>query len=382
MQYREFGKTGLKVSALGFGMMRLPLLDGSQGSFDRGTANQIDREASIQMLRYAIDNGLNYVDTAYNYLDGNSELITGEALQDGYRDKVFLATKSPVWLYESEEDFDRLLDEQLNKLQTDHIDFYLLHSLHKERFEEKILKYGTIEKMKAAKAAGKIRYMGFSFHDDLDTFKRIVDAADWDFCQIQLNYVDVEYQAGIAGLEYAAGKGLAVVIMEPLRGGSLVNVPAPVKAVFDRMGKTPVQAGLDFLWDRPEVSLLLSGMGSLAQVRENMGYAAESAVGKLSDAQRAMMAEAREERRKFFNIPCTACNYCSVCPQQIAIPAIFKAMNRYGMGQESGGKKDYQTLAEAANVGDCCVGCKRCEEICPQHIAISDWMPKVHKLLG
>lgn len=382
MQYREFGKTGLKVSALGFGMMRLPLLDGSQGSFDRGTAKEIDKEGSIRMLRHAIDNGLNYVDTAYNYLDGNSELITGEALQDGYREKVFLATKSPVWLYESEEDFDRLLDEQLRKLQTDHIDFYLLHSLHKERFEEKVLKFGTIEKMKAAKAAGKIRYMGFSFHDDLETFKRIVDAADWDFCQIQLNYVDVEYQAGIAGLEYAASKGLAVVIMEPLRGGSLVNVPEPVKAIFDKMGKTPVQAGLDFLWDRPEVSLLLSGMGSLEQVQENMGYAAASAVGKLSDQERAMMMQAKEERRKFFNIPCTACNYCSICPQQIAIPAIFKAMNRYGMGEESGGKRDYKTVAESANVGDQCVGCKACEAICPQQIAISDWMPKIHKILG
>ena len=203
MQYRDFGKTGLKVSALGFGMMRLPLLDGTQGSFDRGTADQIDKETSIKMLRQAIDNGLNYVDTAYNYLDGNSELITGEALKDGYREKVFLATKSPVWLYENEDDFDRLLDEQLAKLQTDHIDFYLLHALHGERFDEKIVKFNTIEKMKAAKAAGKIRYMGFSFHDNLDAFKRIVDAADWDFCQIQLNYVDVEYQAGIAGLEYA-----------------------------------------------------------------------------------------------------------------------------------------------------------------------------------
>jgi predicted aldo/keto reductase-like oxidoreductase len=382
MQYRDFGKTGLKVSALGFGMMRLPLYDGTQGSFDRDVTNLVDKETSIKMLRHAIDNGLNYVDTAYNYLNGTSEIITGEALKDGYREKVFLATKSPVWLYESEEDFDRLLDEQLAKLQTDHIDFYLLHSLHGERFDEKILKFNTIEKMKAAKAAGKIRYMGFSFHDNLDSFKRIVDAADWDFCQIQLNYVDVDYQAGIEGLEYAASKGLAVVIMEPLRGGSLVNVPAPVKAIFDKMGKTPVQAALDFLWDRPEVSLLLSGMGYQEQVEENMAYADASAVGKLSDEERAMMLQAKEERRKFFNIPCTACNYCNICPQQIAIPAIFKAMNRYGMGEESSGKKDYKAITEQGNVGDQCIGCKACEGICPQHIEISDWMPKIHKILG
>jgi predicted aldo/keto reductase-like oxidoreductase len=343
---------------------------------------KIDRDEAIRMIRHAIDNGVNYIDTAYPYHGGESEEVVGLALKDGYRERVLLATKLPVWKVEKYEDMMALLDEQLAKLQTDHIDFYLLHSLHGERFDEKILKFNTIEKMKAAKAAGKIRYMGFSFHDNLDSFKRIVDAADWDFCQIQLNYVDVDYQAGIEGLEYAASKGLAVVIMEPLRGGSLVNVPAPVKAIFDKMGKTPVQAALDFLWDRPEVSLLLSGMGYQEQVEENMAYADASAVGKLSDEERAMMLQAKEERRKFFNIPCTACNYCNICPQQIAIPAIFKAMNRYGMGEESSGKKDYKAIAEKGNVGDQCIGCKACEGICPQHIEISDWMPKIHKILG
>lgn len=382
MQYRTFGSTGKQVSALGFGMMRLPLMDGGQGSFDRG-GHQIDREKAIANLRYAIDHGVNYVDTAYNYMDGNSERLTGDALLDGYREKVFLATKSPVWLYESEADFDRLLDEQLERLHTDHIDFYLLHALSRDRWENKICKFHVVEKMQKAKAAGKIRYMGFSFHDDLDAFRTIVDGGPWDFCQIQLNYLDVEYQAGLAGLRYAADKGMGVVIMEPLRGGSLVNVAEPVADVFRRMDKKPVEGALDFLWDLPQVSLLLSGMGTMEQVEENITYADRSAVGMLTPQQRELVSQARTEHRKFFSVPCTACNYCSVCPQKVAIPFIFKAMNRYAMGEEGGARKDYrETVPQQGKQGDACVTCRSCEEICPQHISISEWMPKIHDLLG
>ena len=187
MQYREYGKTGVKVSPIGFGMMRLPA--DSDGNVDEARA--------VSMLRAAIDNGLNYVDTAFNYHNGNSEKITGKALLDGYREKVFLATKAPAWMFKSGDDFDTILDKQLSRLQTDHIDFYLLHAMNAIAFEKKVLRYGVMERLEAAKAAGKIKYIGFSFHDKLDVFKNICDSYNWDFCQIQLNYLDTKYQAGI-----------------------------------------------------------------------------------------------------------------------------------------------------------------------------------------
>ena len=240
MKYREFGKTGLKVSALGFGTMRLPLLE------DGVT---VDEKEAVRIIRHAIDSGVNYVDTAYPYHQGTSEIVVGKALRDGYRDKVFLADKSPIWKLEKESDFDSILEEQLQKLQTDHIDFYLFHALNKERFE-KIKNFHLIDHMLEARKAGKIRYLGFSFHDDLEVFKQIVDYTDqWDFCQIQYNYINRAYQAGDEGLTYAAEKGLAVIIMEPLLGGRLANLSEHVAEVFSQ-DKTSVEHALDFLWDK------------------------------------------------------------------------------------------------------------------------------------
>ncbi|MEG0857846.1 MAG: aldo/keto reductase, partial [Terrisporobacter sp.] len=223
MKYRKFGNKDISVSPLGFGMMRLPLINKEKNS-------KVDEKLSIEMLRYAIDEGLNYVDTAYNYLEGQSEIITGKALLDGYREKVFLATKAPIWLYEDEEDFDKILDEQLNKLQSKSIDLYLLHGLNKNLWKDKVLKFNILDKMKKAKDKGKINNIGFSFHDDIKIFKEIIDYyPHWDFCQIQLNYLDTEFQAGIEGLKYAGSKGLGVIIIEPLRGGYLVNLPKKVQ---------------------------------------------------------------------------------------------------------------------------------------------------------
>ena len=225
MQYRKFGKLDWSVSALGFGCMRLPTL---------GAPANIDEPEATRMLHAAIDQGVNYVDTAYPYHGGQSEFFVGRALKAGnYRDRVKLATKLPCWKVETAQDFDLLLNEQLGKLQTDHIDFYLLHGLGKERWH-KMRDLGVLAWSEKAIASGRIRHLGFSFHDTYDTFQEIVDAYDrWTFCQIQYNYMDIDNQAGTRGLQYAAGKGLAVVIMEPLLGGRLVNPPAPVQSVWD-----------------------------------------------------------------------------------------------------------------------------------------------------
>ncbi len=369
MQYRTFGRTGIAVSALGFGTMRLPLAQ----------EEKVDEAEAIAILRHAIDSGVNYVDTAYPYHQGNSERVVGKALQDGYREKTYLADKCPVWLVEKEEDFERILDEQLEKLQTDHIDFYLLHALNRERLEEKVKKFHLVDHMKKAREAGKIRFLGFSFHDSLDVFKEIVDYSDdWDFCQIQYNYINVDYQAGMEGLRYAAQKGLAVVIMEPLLGGRLANLSDHVAEVFSKE-KSPVEHALDFLWDQPEVSLLLSGMSSRQQVEDNLVYADRSAVGCLKEEEKEAYRKAKEIYDSMSMVGCTGCAYCMPCPFGLNIPEIFKAYNLYGLHGLNPAKEAYEKLGVLA---DACRSCHHCEKECPQNLKISQVMKDVRALLG
>jgi len=368
MQYRTFGKTDMKVSALGFGTMRLPVLED-------GTVHE---EEAIAMIRHAIDEGVNYVDTAYPYHGGTSELVVGKALKDGYREKVYLADKCPVWLLKEEGDFEKYLDEQLEKLQTDHIDLYLLHALNRDRFENQVKKFHLMDKMREAKARGKIRFLGFSFHDGVDVFKEIVDyAEDWDFCQIQYNYINLKDQAGTEGLEYAAAKGLAVVIMEPLLGGRLAGLSSHVRARFSDE-KTPVEHALDFLWDKKEVSLLLSGMSDRKQVEDNLVYAGRSAAGMLSEQEKAAYKEAKEIYDKMSMVDCTACAYCMPCPFWLNIPEIFRAYNVFGLRGKNGAKEAYEKLDVKA---DMCRGCRHCEQECPQHIQISQVMKDVVRIM-
>ena len=366
MQYRKFGKTGIEVSALGFGCMRLPLTNPEDNT-------SIDEPEAIKMIRTAIDQGINYIDTAYPYHSKMSELLVGKALQDGYREKTYIATKLPVWLVKEEADFDRFLDEQLEKLQTDHIDFYLLHALDKNRWKT-VLECNLLHKLEEAKKAGKIRYGGFSFHDDLDTFKMIVDGYDkWDFCQIQFNYINLDYQAGVEGLEYAASKGLGVIIMEPLLGGKLANPPIQVKKILPNT-KTPVEWALNFLWNRPEVSLMLSGMSNMQQTKDNLEYADKSSVGMLTEEDLTMLKKAKHVYDNMAVVPCTKCAYCMPCPFGLDIPKTFEAYNKTATVGKVKAKEYYDTIEVKA---ESCKKCHHCEKECPQHIGISDLMTEI-----
>jgi len=370
MQYRKFGKTGIEVSALGFGCMRLPTTDGI------ALSGNIDQAEATRMIRHAVDNGVNYIDTAYFYHDGKSETAVGNALLDGYRERVVLATKSPVYSFEQEEDFDRVLNEQLERLQTDTIDFYLLHALSLNTWNEKVLKFGLLDKMKKAKRDGKIRFIGFSFHDDYDAFCTMIDGFDsWDFCQIQLNYIDTNHQAGVRGLEYAASKGLGVVIMEPLLGGKLAVPPEQVAKALSP-AKKPVEWALSFLWNRPEVSLLLSGMSTMQQTVDNLTYAARSSVGMLSTEDLAMLEHCKTVFETMALVPCTKCAYCMPCPFGLDIPKIYEAYNLTASSTMKHAVENYNSIAVKA---DACKRCKKCEVICPQAIKSSELMPQIAK---
>ncbi len=377
MQYRQFGKLDCEVSALGYGVMRMPILDKD--------SSKIDEPEATRILRYAIDQGVNYVDTAYVYHAGSSEPFLGRALQDGYRERVHLATKVPSALVERSEDFDRYLNEQLQRLQTDHIDFYLLHAMNK-KYWAKLSELGVLDWMVKAKASGRIRYMGFSFHDTVDTFKGIVDASDaWDFCQIQYNYMDIERQAGTEGLKYAAAKGLPVVIMEPLLGGRLVEPPEAVQAVFDSapVKRSPADWALQWLWDQPEIAVVLSGMSTMQQVEENLRSADGSKIGSLTAEDQKVIVQVREKYQALCPIPCTRCEYCLPCPNELNIPQILSQFNSGKMYNKPDiARAMYKMFNPEGKRAEDCIACRDCESRCPQQIPISEWMVHVHEVLA
>lgn len=372
MQYRDFGRTGARVSALGFGAMRLPTAGG---------AADIDEAAAIEMIRYGIDHGINYVDTAYVYHEGQSEVVVGKALQDGYRQKVHVATKLPVWDVKKLADCDRFLNEQLTRLKTEQIDFYLLHSLQKKHWP-RVRELGVLDWAKRAKREGRIGALGFSFHDDVETFKQIVDAHDWAFCQIQYNYLCEDVQAGAKGLEYAAAKGLAVVIMEPLFGGTLANPPPAARALWDSAApkREPVDMALQWLWNKPEVSVVLSGMSTLEQVKQNIASAERSGIGSLSAEDLQLIARVRAAYADLSPVPCTKCGYCLPCPTGVNIPGNFELFNQAALlqGNSAGLAKALYDSMAATERAAACSECGECEEQCPQHIPIREELKKVH----
>jgi predicted aldo/keto reductase-like oxidoreductase len=380
MQYRSFVRLDWKASALGFGCRHFPASDGDRLS------PSINEPEAIRMVRYAIDNGVNYLDTAYPYHSGQSEVLVGKALKDGYRDKVKLATKLPVWMVESPADFDRLLDEQLKKLQTSYIDFYLLHALSRSRWRDIVLKHDLLRRAEAALKDGRIRHLGFSFHDDYESFEEIVNGSDqWSFCQIQYNYMDTENQAGTRGLKLAAGKGLAVVVMEPLMGGRLAEPPKDVMQTLESgaVRRSAAEWALQWIWNQPEVSVVLSGMSDMSQVEENLRFADRSRIGSFSPAEQAAIAEAKARYSARIAIPCSKCSYCMPCPNGLNIPANFEFFNYAHLYDNvADARFRCQVFLTEAQRASACTDCGTCEELCPQKIAISGWMPKVAALLA
>jgi predicted aldo/keto reductase-like oxidoreductase len=374
MLYRPFGRTGEKVSILGFGAMRLPFLDGRR--------ERIDVPLATEMLYYALDHGVNYIDTAYPYhaaafdgTPGNSEGFVGDALAAGYRDKVLVATKLPHWVVQSREDMDRILAGQLERLRTDHIDCYLMHGIGAAPWE-KLKGLGVIDFLEAAKADGRIRYAGFSYHDDPPAFAPVVDGYDWDFCQIQYNFLDVDYQAGAAGLAYAAERGLAVIVMEPLKGGRLAPpVPAPIQEIWDAypVKRSPVEWALRFVWDDSRVSLLLSGMSTMEQVVDNVALAARGQAGSLTAADRERIAGVRDAYRARIAVDCTGCRYCMPCPQGIDIPLVLARVNDASLFDDpTEEKRAYHmeiALKHTASASECSE-CGQCEGACPQQLEV------------
>lgn len=375
MQYRVFGKAGIKVSALGYGCMRLPVLNGNN--------SQINEAEAVRLIRYAIDHGVNYIDTAYPYHGGNSESIVGKALKDEYRQKIKLATKCPTWLIKTHEDFDKYLNEQLGKLDTDYIDMYLLHALDKKRWES-LLKNNVFEFLDNALKQGKIKYAGFSFHDDLETFKKIVDSYSWDFCQIQYNYMDENYQAGKEGLQYAAAKGMAVIIMEPLKGGKLANPPEVVAKVFEKAGgDKPAAWGLKWLLNQPEISVILSGMNSQAQIDENMKTASEIIPGSLDEKDLSIIKFAKDKFRELTRVDCTGCGYCMPCPAGVNIPANFSLYNKASMYNDiENCRKQYNDPDTESIKASNCRECGKCESVCPQHLSIRKFLKEADSFLS
>jgi predicted aldo/keto reductase-like oxidoreductase len=377
MKYRKFGKLDWKVSALGFGAMRLPVINGDHAV--------IDEPESIKMIRFAIDHGVNYIDSAYFYHRGNSEVLVAKALRDGYREKVRIATKLPCGDVHVEQDIDRLFNEQITRLQTNKVDFYLLHGLNKTEWP-KVRDFGVLKWAERKMAEGQIGHLGFSFHDEYNVFQEIIDAYDnWTMTQIQYNYMDEETQAGTKGLEYANKKGLAVVVMEPIRGGRLAKPPEKVEKIWASapVKRTPAEWALRWVWNHPEVATALSGMGNMEQVIENLAYAEHSQPHNLTSDELALIGKARDAYVSLTAVACTGCRYCMPCPNDVDIPRVFESYNEAMI---------YNNVAEQRRMynfpgrfkehrADKCIKCDLCVDKCPQKLAIPDLLEKAHEFL-
>jgi len=382
--FRNFGKTNENVSILGFGAMRLPAMENDP--------RKIDEKEAIRMIRYSIDHGVNFIDTAYPYggfdmyTGGQSEPIVAKALKDGYRERVNISTKLPTWLIETREDMDNYLNKQLERLETDVIDFYLIHGITKT-YWEKLKKLGFEDFLNQAIEDGKIRYAGFSFHDRVELFKEVVDHYDWSFCLIQYNYLDENYQAGKEGLKYAFNKGLGVATMEPLRGGQIaVNIPEEIRDTFDEavVKRTPAEWALRWVWNHSEVSVVLSGMSSMEDVRENLRISSDAQSNSLSKKELVVIDHAKKVFNDKLEVGCTGCGYCLPCPQGVDIPENFAKYNDYYLFGTPETKERFKFGYEMGLLNgeraSACTECGECEKLCTQEIQIMKELKKVKKL--
>lgn len=375
MLYRKIPKNGDELSILGFGCMRLPVKEG-----------KMDEERAAQQVHYAIDHGVNYIDTAWPYHMGESEPFLGRALAGGYREKVKLATKLPSWTVKSREDMDRILNTQLEKLRTDHINYYLVHGLVGTLWD-KMEKLDVLEFLDRAREDGRIVNAGFSFHGSVDDFKRIVDAYPWIFCQIQYNFLDEKNQAGTEGLEYAASKGLGIIIMEPLRGGKLTNpIPPAVQNIWNEASvkRMPAEWALRWIWNHPEVTVVLSGMNEEAHIEENLRIADEAYPNSLTEAELQLVKKVEQKYRELMKIGCTGCRYCAPCLSGVDIAGCFEIYdNFYLSGNEKEAKLMYAAKPggiirdDVPGYASQCVQCGQCVEKCPQHLDIPTFLKAV-----
>jgi len=370
MKTRWFGKLGFEISSFGLGCMRLP----------QDQDGKADEAASIAMIRGAIDGGVSYIDTGYGYMGGQSERILGKALRDGYREKVHIATKLPPWLCNTPDDMERILTEQLKRLDIPTIDFYLVHSVYDENWP-KMMDFGVLDFMQKQRKAGKIRYIGFSTHADTAYFKQVLDAFGWDMCQVQYNYMDTAYQAGVEGIRYAGSKGVPIVVMEGLRGGHLANVPPSVEAIFDAhpVKRSPAEWAFRWLATFPEIAVVLSGTSTEEQMRDNLRIFSADDFGAMSPEEFDVIEKARVAYMSRMKAGCTGCEYCLPCPQNVMIPKIFSLWNQaamYGLlGQEDWHYREY---ADEGRGAAACVSCGRCQSMCPQSLRIPALLQQAH----
>ena len=366
----KFPTINRESSMLGFGCMRFPTTP----------EGQIDGPEAIRMIRHAIDSGVTYIDTAYPYHGGESETLVGKALQDGYRERVILTTKMPVWKVEKYEDMMALLDEQLAKLQTDHVDFYILHAMNKERFLQlKQLDYKRF--YREAMAQGKVRYAGFSFHDEYDVFMDILNDWDqWGMAQVQMNILDDTNQATLAGIRAAGQRGVGVVIMEPLRGGLLANPPEDVQAVYEAFPdrRSPVEWAFRYLQAMPEVVTILSGMSTWAQVVDNLRIFDLPQQPILTEAEAALFAAVKATYMARLRTRCTGCEYCQPCPMGVKIPRIFRGYDNAMLRADCSFVQGYARIVQDQVDASRCVACRQCEGACPQQLPIVELLREIH----
>lgn len=380
MLYRKIPKNGDDLSVLGFGCMRLPQKKGTLGD------GKIDEDRARKQILYAIENGINYFDTAMPYHMGASELFLGTVLTDGYRDKVKLATKLPPFYVNKSEDMEHLLDAQLKKLNTDYIDYYLIHAVERKSWD-KMKSFGVLEFLEKAKKDQRIINTGFSFHGDRETFKEVIDAYDWEVCLIQYNYLDEQNQAGRRGLKYAASKDIGVIIMEPLRGGNIARkIPKEVKSIWAQAEKkrTPAEWALRWVWNHPEVSVVLSGMNEEAHIEENIRIANEAYPESLNENELQLIDKVRKKYNELMKVGCTGCHYCMPCPSGVNIPICFEIYNNAHMfGRVRSAKMQYlfflSGIAGKPAGASLCQKCGECEEACPQNLSIQENLEQVAK---